>query len=66
MIGADDLAQILGIEARDRGVEPTRSQNIAVQLQPLGLGGGRKGRSRHVLRRPHPGTGREVLESFQQ
>ena len=33
VIGADDLAQILGIEPRRSAVEPTRSQNITVSCR---------------------------------
>jgi hypothetical protein len=67
MVGADDLAQILGIKARG---QPCRTNQIAEhhgELAPLGLGGGvRRGRSPHVLRRGTPGTGHKISDRFQQ
>jgi hypothetical protein len=67
MIGADDLAQILGIEARRQRCRAHQVAEHHRQLPPLGLGCGvRRGRSRHVRRRGKPGTGRKISDRFQQ
>ena len=67
VIGADDLTQILGIEARRQRRRANQIAEHHRQLPPLGLGCGvRRGRSRHVLRRGTPGTGRKISDRFQQ
>jgi len=67
MVGADYLAHILGVEP-DR--QCGRADHVAQhdrQLTPLGIGcGARRVRSRHVLRRGTPGTGRKIGDPFQQ
>jgi hypothetical protein len=67
LIGADLLAQFLGVEpSRQR----RRADQIAEdhrQLPPLGgVMRLRRGGSRHVLRRGTPGTGRKIGDRFQQ
>ena len=67
MVGADDLAQILGIEARGQRCRADQVAEHHRQLAPLGLGCRvRRGSSRHVLRRGTPGTARKVSNRFQQ
>jgi hypothetical protein len=67
MVGTDDLAQILGIEARGQRRRTNQIAEHHSQLAPLGLGCGvRRGRSRHVLGRGTPGTGRKISDRFQQ
>ena len=67
MVDADDLAQILGIEA---GGQRRRTDQVAkhdCELPPLGLGCGvRRGRSRHLLRRGTPGPGHKISDRLQQ
>jgi hypothetical protein len=67
MAGADDLAQILGIEARRQRRRTNQVAKHHRQLASLGLGCGvRRGRCRHVLRRGTPGTDLKVSDRFQQ
>jgi hypothetical protein len=66
-VGADNLAQILGIEARRQRRRTDQIAEHHRQLPPLCLGCGvRRGRCRHVLRRGTRGTGRKVSNRFQQ
>jgi hypothetical protein len=67
VVGTDDLAQILGIEARRQRRRADQVAEHHRQLPPLRLGGGvRRRRSRHVLRRGTSGTGRSISDRLQQ